>query len=88
MSAYVPPALFLVAMLALFVAALRFRVKLRAIAKHGLGVSVYDFGADLELPQRLHSRSYQIAIYLTMKSLPREPAEKAAGRVNVAAASH
>ena len=39
----------------------------------GLGVRVYDFGADLELPADLESRSYRFALYLTMKSLPREP---------------
>ena len=87
MSAYVPPALGLFALIALVFAALRLRVKLRAVAKRKFGVSVYDFGADLELPPRLHSRSYKIALYMTMKSLPREPAQAPASRINVSAAS-
>ncbi len=60
-------ALILVVLLAL-------SVKVRAISDRRLGVRVYDFGADLELPPTLHSRSYRFALYLTMKSLPREPA--------------
>jgi hypothetical protein len=56
----------------LLVAAVCFGVKLRAAARRGFGVQVYDIGADLTLPRALHSRSYQIAFYLTMKSLPRE----------------
>jgi hypothetical protein len=68
-------------MLALTVAALllvvllALSVKVRAISGRRLGVRVYDFGADLQLPPTLHSRSYRFALYLTMKSLPREPAE-------------
>lgn len=63
---------------ALVIAALLFAaalagVKLRAASRRGCGVSVYDFGADLTLPRALPARSYQIALYLTMKSLPREP---------------
>ena len=73
MSDYVPPALGLFALVVLVFAALRLGVKLRGHARRGLGVSVYDFGADLKLPSALHSRSYQIALYMTMKSLPREP---------------
>ena len=87
MSTYVPPALALATALALLAAALRLRLKLRAVAKRGLGVSVYDFGADLQLPRKLHSRSYRIALYLTMKSLPRECDDKP-GSVNVSPASH
>ena len=87
MFAYVPPALGLFALFALFVAALRLRVKLRAIANRRFGVSVYDFGANVELPPRLHSRSYQIALYMTMKSLPRAPCQEPAERVNARAAS-
>jgi hypothetical protein len=74
MSDYVPPALGLLA-LALIVLGVRAGVKLRSIRQRGFGVSVYDFGADLKLPPPLNSRSYQIALYMTMKSLPREPAE-------------
>ena len=54
------------------VVALAIHVKVRAFATRGCGVNVYDFGADLELPAR-NSRSYRFALYLTMKSLPREP---------------
>ena len=50
-------------------------VKVRAISGRRFGVRVYDFGADLSLPPPLHSRGYQFALYLTMKSLPREPVE-------------
>jgi hypothetical protein len=85
MSSYVPPVLGLAA-LALLIAALSLRIRLRAVARRARGVSVLDFGADLELPRRLHSRSYQIALYLTMKSQQREPAPTAA-RVNASAAS-
>jgi len=56
-------------------------VKLRAASRRGCGVKIYDFGADLTLPSRLHSRSYQIALYLTMKSMPAE----ADGASNVSA---
>ncbi len=61
-------------------------VKLRAAARRGFGVHVYNLGADLTLPRSLHSRSYQIAFYLTMKSLPREPAP--APKVTADAATH
>lgn len=57
----------------LFVALLAISVKVRAFAARRLGVRVYDFGADLELPATMKSRSYRFALYLTMKSLPREP---------------
>jgi len=50
-------------------------VKFRAFSGRRFGVRVYDFGADLDLPPALHSRSYRFALYLTMKSLPREPSE-------------
>ncbi len=53
------------------VAALAVSVKLRAIAGRAPGVRVYDFGAELELPSTLKSRSYRFALYLTMKSLSR-----------------
>ena len=53
--------------------ALGLSVKWRAFATRGFGVRVYDFGADLELPAARKSRSYRFALYLTMKSLPREP---------------
>jgi hypothetical protein len=66
-------ALFVFAGGAFLVAAVCAGVKLRAASRRGFGVRVYDLGADLTLPRRLHSRSYQIAFYLTMKSLPREP---------------
>jgi hypothetical protein len=59
-------------------------VKLRAISGRRFGVHVYDFGAHLDLPPTLHSRSYRFALYLTMKSLPREPAEPHR-RISVAA---
>ncbi len=65
-------------MLALAVAALLIlaliavSVKWRAFSARRLGVRVYDFGADLKLPPALRSRGYQFALYLTMKSLPRE----------------
>jgi hypothetical protein len=57
----------------LVVVALAINVKVRAFTTRGLGVRVYDFGADLELPSAMKSRSYRFALYLTMKSLPREP---------------
>jgi hypothetical protein len=69
----VPPLLVVFGALLLF-AAVCVGVKLHAAARRGFGVRVYDIGADLTLPRALHSRSYQIAFYLTMKSLPREPA--------------
>jgi len=59
----------------LLVILLAVSVKVRAISGRRLDVRVYDFGADLELPPTLHSRSYRFALYLTMKSLPREPAD-------------
>jgi hypothetical protein len=71
-------ALFLVVLLAV-------SVKVRAVSGRWLGVRVYDFGADLNLPPALHSRGYQFALYLTMKSLPREPADTHR-RVSAAAA--
>jgi hypothetical protein len=58
----------------LLVAAVCAGIKVRGASRRGFGVQVYDLGADLTLPRTLHSRSYQIAFYLTMKSLPREPA--------------
>jgi hypothetical protein len=64
----------LVAGALVFFAALCVGVKLRAASRRGYGVQVYDLGADVTLPRGLNSRSYQIAFYLTMKSLPREPA--------------
>jgi len=66
--------LLLIAGALLFFAALCVGVKLRAAARRGYGVQVYDLGADVTLPRGLNSRSYQIAFYLTMKSLPRDPA--------------
>ena len=65
---------------ALVLAAVGLGVKLRAAYRRGGGVRVCDLGADLTLPPSLNSRSYQIAFYLTMKSLPREPA--AAGKIS------
>jgi hypothetical protein len=55
------------------VALLSINVKVRTFTARRLGVRVYDFAADLELPATLRSRSYRFALYLTMKSLPREP---------------
>ena len=69
--------LLLIAGALLFFAALCVGVKLRAAARRGYGVQVYDLGADVTLPRGLNSRSYQIAFYLTMKSLPRDPAPAA-----------
>ena len=71
--------------LALVLAAVMVGVKLRTASRRGYGVKVYDFGADLTLPRTLHSRSYQIALYLTMKSLPAEA--EAARDVSVRAAT-
>jgi hypothetical protein len=71
------PALGMVALVAgalVLVVLIALSVKLRAGSARKLGVSVYDLGADLRLPPTLHSRGYQFALYLTMKSLPREPA--------------
>ncbi len=85
-AAYGVFALVLVAAV-LIVAATRVRVKLSAASRRLRGVSVYDFGADLKLPPSAHSRSYQVALYLTMKSLPREPADAPAPRVSARAAS-
>jgi hypothetical protein len=62
-------------------------VKLRAASRRGCGVQIYDLGADVTLPRALHSRSYQIAFYLTMKSLPREPSPAAAAKLTTPAAS-
>jgi hypothetical protein len=59
----------------LLLAALVVTVKVRLLSARGLGVTVYDFGADLRLPPVLRSRSYRVALYLTMKSLPRDGAE-------------
>jgi hypothetical protein len=73
--------------LAIVVAALCVRVKVRSASRRGLGVRVCDLGADVVLPRGLHSRSYQIAFYLTMKSLPREPAAPAP-KVNGPVAMH
>ena len=70
----------------LVVAAVCVGVKVRTAARRGCGVQVYDLGADLTLPRALHSRSYQIAFYLTMKSLPRESAP--APKLNAPAANH
>ncbi len=72
---------------ALFVAAVCLNVKIRAASTRWIGFRVYDFGADLKLPPTLHSRSYQIALYLTMKSLPREPVAPPAPVVKARAAS-
>jgi len=66
--------LLVLVLLALIVVAARAGVKFRAASSRGRGVSVYDLGADLALPSR-HARSYQIALYLTMKSRsPETPA--------------
>ena len=66
-----PPIYGLLALVAvaLIVALARLSVKVRAASSRGRGVRVYDVGADLALPSR-HARSYQIALYLTMKSRP------------------
>jgi len=72
--AYAVNPLWLIAGALLVLAALCVGVKLRAASRRGFGVQVYDLGADVTLPRGLNSRSYQIAFYLTMKSLPREPA--------------
>lgn len=71
--AYGMLALSVVAMLVVILLAVS--VKIRAIFNRRFGIHVYDFSADLNLPPALHSRGYQFALYLTMKSLPREPAE-------------
>ncbi len=71
----------------IFVAARRTKVKIVAMSRRLQGVRVYDFGADLKLPPSVHSRSYQIALYFTMKSLPREPIETPAPRVSATGAS-
>ena len=73
-----PPAygaLALAAVALLVVAVLIASVKVRMLTTRWLGVRVYDFGADLKLPPVLRSRSYQIALYLTMKSLPRDESD-------------
>jgi len=75
----------LIASAVLVVALLGGGVKLRSASRRFLGVRVYDFGADLSLPPTIATRSYQIALYLTMKSLPREPAETPAPRVSAPA---
>ncbi len=56
------------AALVTFLVLRRLRVKWRAASSRGRGVRVYDLGADVALP----SRSYQLALYLTMKSRPPE----------------
>ncbi len=77
-SEYGVTPLLVVAGLLLVFAAVCVGVKLRAASRRGCGVQIYDLGADVTLPRALHSRSYQIAFYLTMKSLPREPSPAAA----------
>jgi hypothetical protein len=76
-------ALVLLVALAALAALLSRNVKLRSASRRWLGFSVYDFGADLDVPSPLRSRSNQIAFYVTMKALPREntaaPAKAAAG---------
>ena len=69
----IPPlyGLLALALVALIVVVARAGVKFRAASSRGRGVRVYDVGADLALPSR-HARSYQIALYLTMKSRPPE----------------
>lgn len=57
----------------ILVVLLSLSVKVRAFTARRFGVRVYDFAADLELPSTLKSRSYRFALYLTLKSLPREP---------------
>ena len=67
----------------LVIAALRVSVKFRAAATRSRGVRVYDLGCHVDLPARLSARSYQIALYLTMKSRALEPAERpVSGRVS------
>ena len=63
--------LLVLACLGAIVAAARAGVKFRAAFHRFRGVRVYDLGADVALPSR-HARSYQIALYLTMKSRPPE----------------
>jgi hypothetical protein len=94
MPASLPPALGLFALVltaggVIVVAAVCLNVKFRAASCRVVGVRVYDFGADLKLRPSLHSRSYQVALYFTMKSLPREPPDPATPppRVNAPAAS-
>ena len=64
-------ALVFLAALAGFGALVAGNVKLRSASRRWLGFRVYDFGADLNVPSPLRSRSYQIAFYVTMKTLPR-----------------
>jgi hypothetical protein len=54
--------------LAIIVFAARANVKIRTAKGRGCGVKVYDLNADLALTSKMHTRSYQIALYLTMKS--------------------
>ena len=58
-------------LIGVIVAAMRMGVKFRAAFHRFRGVRVYDLGADVALPSR-QARSYQIALYLTMKSRPPE----------------
>ncbi len=62
--------------LVIIVVVLGVSVKLRAAAGRGRGVRVYDLGCDVDMPARLSARSYQIALYLTMKSRTAEPGER------------
>ena len=64
------------AAVALFIVVLQVSVKLRAAAARSRGVSVYDLACHVDLPARLSARSYQIALYLTMKSRALEPGER------------
>ena len=66
----------LLAILALVLIAIFRNVMLRAAAGRGQGVRVYDLGCDVDLPARLSARSYQIALYLTMKSRAAEPLDR------------
>ncbi len=67
--------------LAVIVAVTRASVKIRTAAGRGRGIRVYDLNADLALTSKMHARSYQIALYLTMKS------RSAEARVSARAAS-
>ena len=50
-------------------------VKVRALSARRFGVRVLDLGADLDLRPTAHTRGYRFALYLVMKSTPRETRE-------------
>lgn len=70
-----PLALCLIASAFVLCVGILLSIKFRTTSKQIKNVRIYDFSADLKLPMR-RSRSYQFALYITLKSLPREPEDR------------